>query len=173
MLSTRLVLPTQEPRTRNVNALRHYRPTLAPMDFKKASGKRLRAVRESQHLTLEELSKKLNGWLSPSRLSNYEQGTRQLGIEEALALGPALGVEPAHLLCVDIGGGEMTEQETRLLRNFRALPEKDRNDYGRRIEVLAQVYREPVPDERLSPNWTAPKPPAKPPTKPRTSRKPS
>ncbi len=61
----------------------------------------------------------------------------------------------------------MTEQETRLLRNFRALPEKDRNDYGRRIEVLALAYMEPVADERMTGNWTAPKPPSK----PRRSRK--
>jgi len=45
----------------------------------------------------------------------------------------------------------MTQQEQRLLRNFRALPEKDRNDYDRRIEVLALAYVEAVPDERLSP----------------------
>lgn len=43
----------------------------------------------------------------------------------------------------------MTVQEQELLKNFRALPERDRNDYARRIEVLALAYREPVPDERL------------------------
>jgi hypothetical protein len=45
---------------------------------------------------------------------------------------------------------DMTPQERDLMRNFRALPEKDRNEYSRRIEVLAMAYREPVPDERLS-----------------------
>ncbi len=75
------------------------------MDFKKTCGKRLRAAREARNWTLDALSGKLNGWLSASRLSNYEQGIRQIGIEEALALGPVLGVEPAHLLCVDIGVG--------------------------------------------------------------------
>jgi hypothetical protein len=73
-----------------------------------------------------------------------------IGVKEALALHSVLGVQPSHLLCVDVGDEEMTPQENELLRNFRALPERDRNDYSRRIEVLAMAYKEPVPDERLS-----------------------
>ena len=119
------------------------------MNYKRESGKRLRAAREVKKLTLQELSQRLGGLLSPSRLSNYEQGTRMIGVSEALALQGVLGVQPSHLLCVDVGEGEMTPQETSLLRNFRALPENDRADYSRRIEVLAMAYREPVPDERL------------------------
>jgi transcriptional regulator with XRE-family HTH domain len=121
------------------------------MNYKKEAGRRLKAARNAKNLTLEELSKRLGGVLSPSRLSNYEQGTRMIGVQESLALYNVLGVPPAHLLCVDVEEDEMTTQETELLRNFRALPEKDRNDYARRIEVLALAYREPVPDERLSP----------------------
>lgn len=93
----------------------------APTDYKKEAGRRLREARNNLNLTLEELSARVGKLLSPSRLSNYEQGIRMIGVKEAL------------------------------LRNFRALPEKDRNAYARRIEVLALAYREPVPDERLSP----------------------
>ena len=130
------------------------------MDTKREAGRRLREARTAKGLTLEELSSKVGGLLSASRISNYEQGLRQIGIKEALALYRHLGVEPAYLLCVDVEEGDMTAQEKELLRNFRALPEKDRNDYARRIESLSLIYREPVPDERLSPEVRrgAPKP---------------
>lgn len=78
-----------------------------------------------------------------------------MGPEEALLLAKPLGVSPAYLLCVDVEG-EMTKQEEELLRNFRALPERDRGEYARRIEVLALAYRDPVPDERLSDRWRSP-----------------
>jgi len=120
------------------------------MDYKKEAGRRLREAREDRGLTLGELSARLKGVLSPSRISNYEQGLRMLGVKEALAIAPALGVEPAYLLCADTEAGDMTTQERQLLRDFRALPEKERNAYARRIEVLAMAYREPVADERLS-----------------------
>lgn len=126
------------------------------MDFRKETGRRLKEARKAKGYTLHGLSAAVRGVLSPSRLGNYEQGTRAMGTEEALALGPVLDVEPGFLLCVE-GGGEMTKQELELLRDFRALPEKDRNAYVRRISVLAMAYREPVPDEKLSPAWDASK----------------
>lgn len=118
------------------------------MNYKKESGLRLKRAREDKNLSLRELSARIGGLLSTSRLSNYEQGIRTLGIKEALALSNVLGVNASFLLCVE-DEAEMTPQETELLRNFRALPEKDRNDYSRRIGVLAMAYREPVPDEKL------------------------
>lgn len=120
------------------------------MNYKREAGRRLRAARTAKRLTLEELSARVGKLLSASRLSNYEQGLRMIGVQEALALYPHLGVEPSYLLCVDVGEDDLTAQENELLRNFRALPEKDRNDYSRRIEALSLVYREPVPDEKLS-----------------------
>jgi transcriptional regulator with XRE-family HTH domain len=130
------------------------------MDYKKEAGRRLKKARESKNWTLKQLSAQLRGVLSESRLSNYEQGIRMIGVEEALAVYRVLGVQPSYLLCVDVEEDDMTPQEITLLRNYRALPEKDRNDYSRRIEVLALAYREPVPDERLSDDvrkGTAPK----------------
>lgn len=121
------------------------------MNYKKEAGKRLKAAREDKKLTLHELSKRVGGLLSPSRLGNYEQGTRMIGVREALALHSVLGVQPSHLLCVDVGDEDMTPQEVELLRNFRALPENERSSYSRRIAVLAMAYKEPVGDERLSP----------------------
>lgn len=140
-------LPTQKVERHGVGRL----PTIHPVNYKKEAGRRLKTAREDKRLTLAQLSDKTGGLLSTSRLGNYEQGTRWLGVPEALALGTVLGVKASHLLCVDGDEGDMTPQETKLLRDFRALPERDRNHYARRIEVLAMAYKEPVPDERLSP----------------------
>lgn len=121
------------------------------MNYKKEAGRRLRGARTSKGWSLKELSGKVQNILSESRLSNYEQGTRMMGTEEALALHRVLDVQPSYLLCVDVEEGEMTQQETELLQNFRTLPANERQAYARRIAVLALAYREPVPDERLSP----------------------
>lgn len=127
------------------------------MNIKKEGGRRLQAARADRRWSQKELSRQTGGVLSSSRIGNYEAGIRQMKSKEALVLGKALGVEPSYLLCIDgEDGGEMTQQEQLLLRNFRALPEKDRNAYARRIETPALMYREPVPDERLGEQWTAP-----------------
>lgn len=118
------------------------------MDFKKEIGRRIRRAREGLDLTLDQLSRDTGGLLSGSRISNYEQGLRYPGPEEILKLAGALGESAAYLMCLD-SGGDVNEEEQKLLRNWRALPEKDRKDYARRIETVALMYREPLPDEKL------------------------
>lgn len=121
------------------------------MNWAKEIGKRLRSAREAMNhgsgISLQELSKLTDGVLSPSRISNYEQGIRLLKPQEARILGKALNSDPAYLMCLE--GGEMLPEEVDLLSNWRALPEKDRRDYSRRISALALVYKEPVADERV------------------------
>lgn len=128
------------------------------MDFKTKSGQRLKEAREREGLSLEALAKLTQYKVKKTALENYEAGRRLLKPETALLLAPHVKVKAAYLVCVAEGDevGEMTKQEVDLLRNFRALPEKDRNEYARRIEALSLVYREPVPDERLGVEWTAP-----------------
>jgi transcriptional regulator with XRE-family HTH domain len=116
------------------------------MNYKKEIGRRLAERRTEFGWSLEELSRRTQGILSKSRLGNYEQGTRTPGPMEANILGEVLKVDAAYLMCLQ---QSFTKQELDLLRNFRALPEKDRNDYQRRIGALAMIYREPVADERL------------------------
>jgi transcriptional regulator with XRE-family HTH domain len=111
------------------------------MNYKKESGARLRKARIGAKLTLDELSRRLGGMLSASRLSNYEQGLRTLGIKESILLSNILSVPAAHLLCVDEEEGEMTPQEARVIRNFSALPENLRSELERHIEVLSLAYR--------------------------------
>lgn len=74
-------------------------------------GARLRAERKAQNLSLSELSERTNGQLSKSRISNYEQGIRRMGLEESRILSEALGtVSPMYLLCLE------DEQEIETLR---------------------------------------------------------
>ena len=56
--------------------------------------------RETLGLTLDQLSRRVKG-ISPSRISNYEQGTRLMRQQEAVALSVALGVSAAYLMCID------------------------------------------------------------------------
>jgi transcriptional regulator with XRE-family HTH domain len=124
------------------------------MNWKKEIGKRVRKARTDKGWTLGKLSEETSHVLSPSRISNYEQGLRLLKAPDATILAKALGVTASHLQCLDIkpakeGDDEMSPEATRLLKSWGALPENDRMDYLRRIETLALAYRDPVPDEQL------------------------
>ena len=130
------------------------------MDYRKETGRRIRAARDRKDLTLKELAGKLDGLIKANAINMYENGERSPGVAEAVAIAKATGESAAYLLCV-AGEDEMTKQELELLRNFRALDEKERNSYARRIATIALMHRDPVPDERLSPAWTT-KTPAKP-----------
>ena len=67
-----------------------------------AIGLRLRAERHRLKLSLSRLSARTGDTLSKSRISNYEQGIRRIGLEGAVILGRALGdVSPAYLLGLD------------------------------------------------------------------------
>ena len=82
-------------------------------------GERLRTERQRLGLSLSQLSDLTGGKLSKSRIINYEQGTRRLGIEEAQILACALdGVTPAYLLCLE-EIDDQTREERRLLDLYR------------------------------------------------------
>ena len=100
------------------------------MDYKKEIGRRIAEEMERRAWSLEDLSRATNGLLSKSRIGNYTQGTRMPGPAEANLLANALGCDAAWLMCLQ---QSFSKQELELLRNFRALPERDRNDYQRRI----------------------------------------
>jgi transcriptional regulator with XRE-family HTH domain len=118
-------------------------------EWRRRIGLRVKELRESRDWSLADLEKRLRGRLSKSRLSNYEQGIRLLGPEEALLLGAAFDVPPAYILCVD-DDMLLDKVERQLVKDFRALPERDRMDYARRIGGLAATYRDAVPDERVA-----------------------
>jgi transcriptional regulator with XRE-family HTH domain len=80
-------------------------------------GARLRAERHRAELSLTKLGEQTGGRLSKSRISNYEQGLRRMGLEEAILLGRALNVLPSYLLCLDDEGLSAKEQD--LIRMYR------------------------------------------------------
>jgi transcriptional regulator with XRE-family HTH domain len=88
------------------------------VDLTKKIGLRVREERNRQRLSLAALSVRTGGVLSKSRISNYEQGLRRMGIEEAQALSTALGVSATYLLCLD-DAGFLSEEERVLIEQFR------------------------------------------------------
>lgn len=82
-------------------------------------GERIRAARLAAELSLSQLSEATGGKLSKSRISNYEQGIRRVGVEEASELARALGtVTPGYLLCLD-EPSIMSADELALLKDYR------------------------------------------------------
>ena len=95
------------------------------MDLTKRIGQRLRAARQEQKLSLADLSSRTNS-LSKSRISNYEQGIRRMGLEEAQELAIALGtVTPTYLLCLD-DKDPLSPRERELIECFRRTDERGR-----------------------------------------------
>ena len=71
--------------------------------MKNPTSVRLKQCRENAGLPLTGLSRKTGGLLLPSRISNYEQGTRQLPVDIAVELSKHLGVSATYLLNLDDG----------------------------------------------------------------------
>ena len=89
-----------------------------------AIGLRLRAERHRRKLSLAQLAARTGDTLAKSRISNYEQGIRRLGLEEAVILARALGgVSPVYLLCLE-DVDPLTCSEHNLLACFRASDER-------------------------------------------------
>ena len=98
---------------------------LYQMTLNKKIGQRLRTARMSQKLSLAELASRTRT-LSKSRISNYEQGIRRMGIEEALELAEALeGLTPTYLLCLD-DASPLDETERALIERYRGTDERGR-----------------------------------------------
>lgn len=97
----------------------------AETELTKKIGQRLRAARHEQGLSLSELSTR-TGSLSKSRISNYEQGIRRMGLEEAQILSQALGTVTAiYLLCLD-DADPLNGQERKLVNSYRYADERGR-----------------------------------------------
>jgi transcriptional regulator with XRE-family HTH domain len=95
------------------------------LDLTKKIGQRLRTARQEQGLSLSELSG-LTGALSKSRISNYEQGIRRMGLEEAQQLATALvSVTPTYLLCLD-DTDPLSKEERVLVERYRQADSRGR-----------------------------------------------
>lgn len=109
------------------------------MELTKQIGLRLRAARKAQSLSLAALAARTSS-LSKSRISNYEQGLRRMGLEEAQLLAAALGnVTATYLLCLE-NEGQMSEREGALLEHYRQADERGKETILRIAESQAD-YR--------------------------------
>ncbi|WP_295583403.1 helix-turn-helix transcriptional regulator [uncultured Lamprocystis sp.] len=109
------------------------------MDLTKKIGQRLRAARQAQGLSLSELSSR-TGSLSKSRISNYEQGIRRMGLEEAQELALALGtVTPIYLMCLE-DTDPLSKDERELVERYRNTDVRGRDTILKAAEGQA-VYR--------------------------------
>jgi transcriptional regulator with XRE-family HTH domain len=89
------------------------------MELTEKIGQRLRTARQAQKLSLAALADRTSS-LSKSRISNYEQGIRRMGLEEARELAAALGtVSATYLLCLE-DESSMSDSERVLLNLYRA-----------------------------------------------------
>jgi transcriptional regulator with XRE-family HTH domain len=106
------------------------------MELTKRIGKRLREARQAQQLSLSALAARTKS-LSKSRISNYEQGIRRMGLEEAQELSQALGtVSPTYLLCLD-DVGPLSEEERGLVEHYRRADDRGRDTIRRIAESQA------------------------------------
>ncbi|WP_295436539.1 helix-turn-helix transcriptional regulator [uncultured Thiodictyon sp.] len=109
--------------------------TIDPIaDLTQRIGNRLREARHDQQLSLSELAER-TGCYSKSRISNYEQGLRRMGLEESMVLAAALGtVSPTWLLCLD-DNPALDQDEVALIARYRATDDDSRV----RLRELAQT----------------------------------
>ncbi|WGL96270.1 helix-turn-helix domain-containing protein [Arsenophonus nasoniae] len=116
-------------------------------------GKRLKALREARGLSQAQLAK-LCGYSSASRIGNYELGDRKISVDDAIRIGPALGISAADLL---FGNDEpldkhankenfLSKTEENLLEMFNELPQKEKDNFIKAINTrkneLDQLYEE-------------------------------
>jgi len=69
------------------------------MNIKENIGNRITKIRKELGITIKELAARTES-LSAGRISNWEQGTRSPGPQEAKLVAKVLNVSPAYLLCL-------------------------------------------------------------------------
>jgi transcriptional regulator with XRE-family HTH domain len=121
----------------------------AASDYKARVAQRIVEARVKKGWKPRDLRAAIGYVLSPSRLSNYEAGRRGVDSWEAHLLANALGVRASWLLCLDEGQLMLNPEEEKLLRYWRALPENERFETAKHIEVNALKYLKPVPDQQV------------------------
>lgn len=133
------------------------------MNTKCSSGTRLKAERERLGLSMSQLAARTKT-ISKSRINNYENGHRSLGVDVAKELAAALGCTPAYLLCMEEQDGNTAseaaldirrdETETglwRLIESYKALPPEKREQLvGVAEEKVAEYLIENHKKRRLA-----------------------
>lgn len=84
-------------------------------------GKKIRKYREELNLSQKELAEKLG--VSNGRVSNWEQGLNRPDADMLAELCYALQVSPSSLLGVKLSVDELSDQERRVIKAYRAKTE--------------------------------------------------
>lgn len=116
--------------------------------FKELVSKRIKALRKARELSQTGLWKATGELLSKSRISNYEQGTRLPGPDEAVILAKALRTSAAHVLCLDDDAPILGPEEEKLMRAYRLLPASQQDEYFDRITTLGMAFAKPIPGDK-------------------------
>jgi transcriptional regulator with XRE-family HTH domain len=103
------------------------------MDTKTESGKRIKAAREGLGLTLKDVCERTNGVLTPTRLSNWEHGSRMISVDEAKRLAPILETTAGYLLTLEDEPGDRRLQT--LVTTYKMLDERGRDTVHRVAEA--------------------------------------
>lgn len=91
-------------------------------------GERIKSLREAKGMSQAQLAK-LCGWAAPSRLGNYELGTRKVSADDAVVLGAALGVSPALIMFGDEADSVYKQYEYPLFSSVQAGPFSEVGSY--------------------------------------------
>lgn len=84
--------------------------------------------------------------MASSRVSNYEQGTREPSMEDIIALSAALRCSPADLLGL-VTDQRLTDDETALLLAYRSTDDRGRETI-RQIADAQPASNDPPPPPR-------------------------
>ncbi|EMC7998021.1 TPA: helix-turn-helix domain-containing protein [Salmonella enterica subsp. enterica serovar Java] len=86
---------------------------------------RLKGRRQKLGLSQGKLAE-ICGW-TQSRIGNYEAGSRNVGVYDAVVLGEALGISPPELLFGEKGSSQawLSDQHKKLLELFNQLPSSE------------------------------------------------
>lgn len=89
------------------------------MNIREQVGQRITKARKHADLTIKKLAE-ITG-LNPSRISNWEQGTRLIQLEEAMQLAETLKVPTTYLLCLSDETTNITNPNDTLLKIIKKL----------------------------------------------------
>lgn len=96
------------------------------MNINSSIAARLKQAREQKGLSQAKLAE-LCGWVQ-SRIGNYEAGRRSVGVDDAMTIAQALGINPAELIFGDDHTESwLTPRHRKLIALFDQLPESEQD----------------------------------------------
>ena len=114
------------------------------MDIRQKIGERISLSRKKQGWNIKELAEK-TGSLSAARISNWENGKRSPGPNEAMLLGKTLNVAASYLLCLsDDERGELAVDNSLLPRYIPVIPLAEANQNKSSLESMRQAVSNPM-----------------------------